>query len=793
MRFRNILYVTYLSFMTSSVKGKSLWSSTPASWADVIRQTYPIGNGRLGAMPSGPPGAESVVLNIDSLWSGGPFQSSSYTGGNPNLDKSKYLPGIRDWIFQNGSGNVSRLLGAADNYGSYQVFANISVAINGVTSSTKYNRSLDLSSGIHTTVYTANDENIYTSSIYCTYPDQVCVYDISSNGPLPEITIDFNNQLTDRSLFHATCADQFVRLTGATQLGPPMGMKYDGIARLIAHSGTSRCSNKTTGKLVVQVDSRTRKLTLVIGAGTDYDWKAGNAASSYSFKGADPGLYVESVTTAASKKSENDLRQAHISDYQNLAGQFELDLPDIAASAGIETSAIIRGYSANGTGNPYLESLMFEYGRHLFISSSRDNSLPPNLAGRWSETPTAAWNADYHANINLQMNHWGVDQTGLGELQVALWNYMQYTWMPRGTETAKLLYGAPGWVTHSEMNIFGHTAMKGTAQWANYPASAAWMMQHLYDHFSYSQNMTWLAEQAYPILKGHVQFWLSQLQDDKFLNDGTLVVNPCNSPEHGPTTFACTHFQQLLHQMFKNTLSLIPLLPSPDTLDLELASSLTAALSRLDKGLHISTFGTLKEWKLPDRYGYDFSKDTHRHLSHLVGWYPGHSVSSLLSGYTNSTIQSAVRNSLLNRGPGNGSDADSGWEKVWRSACWALLNDTEHAHYEVRFAISENWAPNGLSMYSGKQKPFQIDANFGLVGAMLAMLVVDLPGMSEVVLGPAIPGSWGDGNARGLRLRGGGSVDFGWDREGMVSWVKASGEVKGRRIVNKAGKVLAET
>jgi alpha-L-fucosidase 2 len=251
-------------------------------------------------------------------------------------------------------------------------------------------------------------------------------------------------------------------------------------------------------------------------------------------------------------------------------------------------------------------------------------------------------------------------------------------------------------------------------------------------------------------------------------------------------TFACTHYQQLLHQLFTSVLTLSSHLPSPNT---TLSSSLTTALAALDKGLHISSFNTLKEWKLPDTYAYDIPNDTHRHLSHLYGWYPGHSISSLLSGYSNSTIQSAVTNSLLNRGPGDGPDANAGWEKLWRSACWALLNDTEKAYYELKFAVEQNFAGNGLSMYSGKSPPFQIDANFGIVGAVTAMLVVDLPGGEDVVLGPAIPGSWGGGSVRGLRVRGGGRVDFGWDGDGVVSWAKVEGG-SGRRIVNREGKVL---
>ena len=422
------------------------------------------------------------------------------------------------------------------------MFANLSVAIGGVTSATKYRRSLDLDTGIHSTVYTTNKGSIYTTVVFCSYPDHVCVYDITSSGDLPEISIAFDNQLTDSSLFNTTCGNRHVRATGITQLGPPTGMMYNGIAQLVGDVGSSHCSNTTSGVLIIPAGSTSRKLSLVIGAGTNYDQKAGNEKSGFSFKGVDPGPYVESVTSAASQKAEKDLRQDHITDYQSHAGQFDLNLPDTTGSANLETSVILGRYTSNNTGDPYLESLLFQLGRHLFISSSRENSLPTNLAGRWSETIEAAWSADYHTDINIQMNHWGVDATGLGNLQSPLWDFMQDTWIPQGTNTAKLLYGAPGWVGHSFINIFGYTAMGDTASWANIPVEMAWMMQHVYDHFTYSQNATWLENQAYPLISGVAEFWLSQLQEDKFFNDGTLVVNPCNSPEHGPTV-SCSCFK----------------------------------------------------------------------------------------------------------------------------------------------------------------------------------------------------------------------------------------------------------
>lgn len=324
------------------------------------------------------------------------------------------------------------------------------------------------------------------------------------------------------------------------------------------------------------------------------------------------------------------------------------------------------------------------------------------------------------------------------------------------------------------------------------------MMQHVSDHFSYTQDTTWLKGTGYPLLKGVAQFWLSQLQEDLFWNDNTFVVNPCNSPEQDPTTFGCTHYQQILHQLLGSVQSLGPLASESDS---DFLTNVTAMIDKLDKGLHFTSWDGIAEWKLPkdleDKY--DFENNTHRHLSHLWGWYPGISLSSpsppYLSGYTNSTIQAAVSTSLYSRGNGNGQDANAGWAKVWRAACWARLNNTERAYFELKYAVEQNFVGNALSMYSGENPPFQIDANFGFSGAVLSMLVVDIEeprvGKRNVILGPAIPSAWESGSVKGLRLRGGGSVNFEWDGEGLVKSVRA--DARNVVFLDRNGKVIAET
>ena len=397
------------------VAAKSLWSTVPANSSDIIRTAYPLGNGRLGALLHGGPLSEVLTLNVDSLWSGGPFTVSNYTGGNPNYSVAGNLTGIRDWIFTNGTGNVTQLLGDDRFYGSYRVLGNLSITVpslaGGNASVTGYKRSLDLAEGVHTTKISAAGQDIETSA-FCSFPDQVCVYALQSSKGLPALEVRLDNELAETELQDVTCFDgqsygngtAHVRLRGVTQLGPPEGMRYNSIARIVSGSRVqTTCSN---GTLNITPSNGTTSVAIVVGAGTNYDARKGTAEFGYSFKGEDPGPAVEANTQDAAAKTLDALNKAHIEDFASLTGRFSLSLPDPLNSANTPTAELIERYNSNDTaGDPFLESLFFDYANYLFISASRPGSLPPNLQGRWSEGLEAAWSADYHANINLQMNH----------------------------------------------------------------------------------------------------------------------------------------------------------------------------------------------------------------------------------------------------------------------------------------------------------------------------------------------------------------------------------------------------
>lgn len=361
--------------------------------------------------------------------------------------------------------DATALTNPNENYGSYRVLGNLTVTMEDISEVIGYKRVLDLKTGVYTSTFSSQGEDFETK-VFCSYPDSVCVYEISSSGKIPELAVSFENQLVVSDLVNATCEENAISLNGITQQGSPEGMKYHAMARLLRDiRAKTECGSD--GILKVIPSEGQRSVTLVLGAGTNYDTTQGTEESNFSFRGADPGNSVRKTLSMATSKTSSSLLRRHIRDYSSLEAAFELDLPDPRGSARRETSDIIQDYEAQGPGNPFLEALLFDFSRYLLISSSRDNSLPANLQGRWTEELAPAWSSDYHTNINIQMNYWPAEQTGLGKTTDALWEYMSRTWVPRGTQTAQLLYNASGWTVHNEVNIFGHTSMKNDPNWAN--------------------------------------------------------------------------------------------------------------------------------------------------------------------------------------------------------------------------------------------------------------------------------------------------------------------------------------
>ncbi|KAF8315453.1 hypothetical protein DL93DRAFT_2166815 [Clavulina sp. PMI_390] len=762
--------------------GNGLWYSSPgATW---VTDYLPIGNGYLAAMIPGGTAAEFTQLNIESLWSGGPFAQPGYDGQSKPLSDRATLAAFvqqsRQAVFSSPNGTITTydavMGGDFTYYGSYAAAGDLVSTLNTSSSYSTYGRWLDLDSAVARTQWT-NANSTFLRTSFCSNPLQACVEHIQSSSSLPGVTWAFSSSLeSGLPTPNISCFDQSTLLVRGLVADP--GMSYEFLARARSTGGKVVC-NPVAGSnnATLHVASGSEAWITWVG-GTNYDMDAGDAAHGYSFQGVDPHASLLSLLTAAttSKLTYTAILNQHIGDYTGVVSKFSLNIgqtPDLSTP----TDQLVDAYQTD-VGNPYLEWLLFNFGRYLLVGSSR-GELPANLQGKWASDISNAWSGDYHANINLQMNYWLAELTNLPSVTLPLWNYIEKTWAPRGTETALALYNVSnGWVTHDEMNVFGATGMKlytDGDEWANYPESNAWMAVHIWDHFDYTHDVSWWKSQGWPLLKGIAQFHLGKLIPDEHFKDSTLVVAPCNSPEQPPITFGCAHGQQLIWQLLNSATKGYAAAGDNDP---EFLADVHAKLAAIDSGIHIGSWGQLQEWK----FEMDSPTDTHRHLSHLVGLYPGYALSSFdgtnqqsytpsgaLAHYTKAQVIDATTTSLIHRGNGTGSDADSGWEKVWRAACWAQLQNSTTFYHELSYALERNFVGNLFSLYSSDPtSPFQIDANFGFPAALLNALVQapDTASLNQALtisLLPALPVSkWPSGSIKGARIRGGMTLSFSW-------------------------------
>ncbi|KAG6864486.1 hypothetical protein C0991_009194, partial [Blastosporella zonata] len=773
--------------------GNGLWfNSSGTVWA---KEWLPIGNGYLAAMVPGGTSYEVTQLNIESLWSGGPSSDPTYNGGNKlpteQFSTAQTMSDYRKQIFQSPTGDISSIddLGTDPGaYGSYAGAGYLQSGINSTGTVSNYGRYLDLDQGIARTLWTQSGINYVRTSI-CSHPTQACTQHITTTvargipPALPALTYSFSSALeSGLPSPNITCLDSnTLRIRGTIE--PSSGMVYEILARLQTipvktNTHTTQCIqipviSGTPPNATLQVQAGTTREAWISWVGdTEYSMDAGNAASGFSFRGPDPHNALLSLISSPSvgAPSFSSLLAEHVADYKAaLTEKFSLSLGQ-TPRLDVPTDVIKAAYQID-QGDKYLEWLLFNYGRYMLVSSGR-GVLPANLQGKWANGYGNAWSADYHSNINIQMNYWSAEMTNL-DVTIPLFDYFE---------------------------IFGHTGMKGpgdTAQWANYPESNAWMMIHVWDHFDYTNDVAWWKAQGYPLIKGVASFHLDKLIPDLHFNDSTLVVSPCNSPEQTPITFGCAHAQQLIWQLFNAVEKGFE--ASGDT-DTAFLAEVKDKRSRMDKGIHIGSWGQLQEWK----FDQDSPTDTHRHLSHLIGLYPGYAVAEYdpsVQGLPASKKQviDAATISLIHRGNGTGPDADSGWEKAWRAAAWAQLGNASEFYHELSYAINRNFGPSLFSLYNpfDPDPIFQIDANLAYPAALLNALIQapDVASISiplTVTLLPALPKQWPSGSIRGARVRGGLTVDLQWKNGKPVgaSFTSDSNVVARNVVVVYGGKQL---
>ncbi len=694
-----------------------IWSRNAAkSWK---QNAYPIGNGRLGAMIFGHIHSDDIQFNESSLWKGGPGASKAYNGGNPT-GGAAHIKAVQEAILHHHVPMqiLNRYFrGSPQAYGCYQAFGDITVKSRYPSGDVShYRRTLNLDNSLAQVRFQLGGIT-FRRTYFCSYPDQVFVgrYTASTAHAL-NLTIGLTSP-------HKHCTVQAtgnkLLLTGHIS---DNHMGFQAVLLVRTHGGKI-----TDVKNNLHVEAAT-SVTLILSAATAY------LDRFPTYTGNHYRTFNRHVMADASSKSYDTLLKNHEKDYRSLFDRVSLQLASPAGKlAHMTTRRELKAYF-RGAKDPHLQELIFQYGRYLLISSSRAGGLPANLQGIWNDSDRPAWTCDFHTDINLEMNYWPAETTNLSPCVAPLVSFIRELQKP-GHITAETVYGAGGWTCHCIVNAFGYTGPGWALGWGLFPAAGAWICQPIWEHYAYTHDTNYLKQQAYPILKGAADFWVDHLILDPH---GHYVSSPAISPEWGPITEGTACDQELIWNLFTHCIAASRILH----VDKSFRDKLIVMLHKLAP-LRIGKAGQLQEWRA------DLDKPSaFRHLSPLIGLYPGSEISPL------TTPRYAAAAKLLLSWRGRGT---TGWSWVWRSCCWAALLNGNKAQQMLRGAIMWAFRPNLLNNCG---QGFQIDGNFGATAAITAMLLQTRTGVIQFL--PALPSDWSVGRVDGLVAKGDVIVGESW-------------------------------